>query len=210
MIGDAITHMWRHRNEPAVLKARGSFGVNNWDQYQYVIPEYSRIWEIESLSQLRTVKHATNYRYVMQPSSSAALLVVGDDTFNNIATSYYEIVDNFGCNICLNIYCNQNCQLFHNSWWRYFICCTGTWNRTKVWIRMYAPTNHLPYYIRILNCEWHTLAIFSITYHNGAETKDRQASSINRFKSQYLNVSRLVLQLSLSNPLKPGVKSRMR
>ena len=31
-----------------------------------------------------------------------------------------------------------------------------------------------------------------------------------RTKSQNLDVSRLVLQLSLSNPLKPGVKSRMK
>ena len=40
---------------------------------------------------------------------------------------------------------------------------------------------------------------------NGANT-----SNIGRIKSQHLNVSRLVLQLSLSNPLKPRVKSRMK
>ena len=37
-----------------------------------------------------------------------------------------------------------------------------------------------------------------------------QTSNISRIKSQNLNVSRLVLQLSLPNPLKPGVKSRMK
>ena len=38
----------------------------------------------------------------------------------------------------------------------------------------------------------------------------RQISNISRTKSQYWNVSRLVLQLSLPNPLKPGVKSIMK
>ena len=37
-----------------------------------------------------------------------------------------------------------------------------------------------------------------------------QTSIIKRTKSQNLNVSRLVWQLSLSNPLKSGVKSRMK
>ena len=36
----------------------------------------------------------------------------------------------------------------------------------------------------------------------------RQTSNIRCIKSQNLNVSSLVLQLSLLNPLKPGVKSR--
>ena len=38
----------------------------------------------------------------------------------------------------------------------------------------------------------------------------RQISNISRTKSQNLNVSRHVLQLSLRNLLKPGVKSRMK
>ena len=37
-----------------------------------------------------------------------------------------------------------------------------------------------------------------------------QTFNIRCTKSQNLNVSRLVLQLSLPNPLKPGVKSRMK
>ena len=37
----------------------------------------------------------------------------------------------------------------------------------------------------------------------------RQISNITRTKSQTLNVSCLVLHLSFSNPLKPGIKSRM-
>ena len=36
-----------------------------------------------------------------------------------------------------------------------------------------------------------------------------QISSINHAKSQYLDVSRPVLHLSLPNPLKPDVKPRM-
>ena len=38
----------------------------------------------------------------------------------------------------------------------------------------------------------------------------RKISNIRRTKSPNLNVSRLVLQLSLPNPMKPGVKSRMK
>ena len=37
----------------------------------------------------------------------------------------------------------------------------------------------------------------------------RENSNISRTKSQNLNVSRLVLPLSVPNPLKPDVKSRM-
>ena len=37
-----------------------------------------------------------------------------------------------------------------------------------------------------------------------------QTSNISHTKSQHLNVSRLILQLSLPNPLQPGVKSRMK
>ena len=38
----------------------------------------------------------------------------------------------------------------------------------------------------------------------------RQTSSTSRTKSKYLNVFRLVLQLSLPKPMKPGFKSRMK
>ena len=38
----------------------------------------------------------------------------------------------------------------------------------------------------------------------------RKTSSISRIKSQNLNVSRLLLQWPLPNPLKPGVKLRMK
>ena len=38
----------------------------------------------------------------------------------------------------------------------------------------------------------------------------RKSSNISRTKSPNLNVSRLVLQLSLPNPMKTGVKSRMK
>ena len=41
-------------------------------------------------------------------------------------------------------------------------------------------------------------------------TQCRQTADICRTKSQNLNVSRLVLRLTLPNPLNPGVKSRMK
>ena len=40
--------------------------------------------------------------------------------------------------------------------------------------------------------------------------KYRQTSGIDRTKSKNLNVSHLVFQLPLSNPLNPGVKSRIK
>ena len=42
------------------------------------------------------------------------------------------------------------------------------------------------------------------------ETSYRQISNIRRTKSQHLKDSRTVLRLSLPNPLKPVVKSRMK
>ena len=49
-------------------------------------------------------------------------------------------------------------------------------------------------------------------YHERGCCRDvyRKTSSISRTKSQNFNVSNVVLQLSLLNPLKPGVKSRMK
>ena len=40
--------------------------------------------------------------------------------------------------------------------------------------------------------------------------KYRQVSNIRRTKSQHLKDSRTILRLSLPNPLKPDVKSRMK
>ena len=45
---------------------------------------------------------------------------------------------------------------------------------------------------------------------NALQLMHRQTSDISRTKSQNLNVSRLVLQLSLPNTLNPGVKSKMK
>ena len=38
----------------------------------------------------------------------------------------------------------------------------------------------------------------------------RQTANVSHTKYQHLNVSRLLLQLSLPNPVKPSVKSRMK
>ena len=50
----------------------------------------------------------------------------------------------------------------------------------------------------------------SIWWRHHVMSKYRQTSCISCTESQHLNVSRLALQLSLPNPWKPGVKSRMR
>ena len=46
--------------------------------------------------------------------------------------------------------------------------------------------------------------------HVYIHTLYRKVSNIRRTKSQNLNASRLILQLPLPNPLKPGVKLRMK
>ena len=48
-----------------------------------------------------------------------------------------------------------------------------------------------------------------IWYSNHCHAKYRKISNISRTKSSNVNVSRLVLQLSLPNPMKPGVKTRI-
>ena len=45
---------------------------------------------------------------------------------------------------------------------------------------------------------------------NEDKSSYRKISNIKRTKSPNLNVSRPVMQLSLPNPMKPGVKSRMK
>ena len=44
----------------------------------------------------------------------------------------------------------------------------------------------------------------------GKEVHYRQVSNVRRIKFQHLKDSRTVLRLSLPNPLKPDVKSRMK
>ena len=54
--------------------------------------------------------------------------------------------------------------------------------------------------------EWFpNTASYGFGYYYYSQTSKRSCT-----KSQHLNVSHLVLQLSLPNPLKPGVKSRMK
>ena len=54
---------------------------------------------------------------------------------------------------------------------------------------------------------FYVLLFFLLHFH---DTLCHQTYNISYTKSQNLNVSRPVLQLSLPNPLKPGVKSRMK
>ena len=50
----------------------------------------------------------------------------------------------------------------------------------------------------------------TVQAHPSLDADYRQVSNIRRTKSQHLNDSRTVLRLSLPNPLKPDVKSRMK
>ena len=64
--------------------------------------------------------------------------------------------------------------------------------------------SHPLFYMDVIT---HQYTNFSFTV---VEVKYRQISNITRTQSPNINVSRLVLQLSLPNPMKPGVKLRMK
>ena len=69
----------------------------------------------------------------------------------------------------------------------------------------YLSTNTIIRLFYVAQAHWVIFlcnVVVSHTYH--------QTYSWRRTKSQHLNVSRLVLQLSLPNPLVSGVKSRMK
>ena len=59
---------------------------------------------------------------------------------------------------------------------------------------------------------YHQAAISGVSYNIIIMTKTvyRQFPNIRRTQAQNINVSRLVWQLSLPNPMKPGVKLRMK
>ena len=55
------------------------------------------------------------------------------------------------------------------------------------------------------------VALQALVHSHGWPSSDyRQTSRISRTKSENLNVPRLVLPLSLPDPLNPGVNSRMK
>ena len=67
-------------------------------------------------------------------------------------------------------------------------------------------SEHLWFVMRVWDFQGFTNVLPQVTY----TFNYRQISNIRRTKSQNLNVSRLVLQLSLYSRLKPGVRSRMK
>ena len=52
--------------------------------------------------------------------------------------------------------------------------------------------------------------VTTTTFSTVSDVQYRQVSNIRHTESQHLKDSRSVLQLSLPNPLKPDVKSRMK
>ena len=59
-------------------------------------------------------------------------------------------------------------------------------------------------------CHYYIVIRYKKNIHAYGCTIYRKTSSIDRTKSQNLIVSNLFLQLALPNPLKPGVKLRMK
>ena len=98
------------------------------------------------------------------------------------------------------------------------------WPRFMLWNGISRPQwVNLLHAFFILKKNKHSFAFFLSIYHgpdfiryhcNSEDDKVqviyRKISNIRRTKSPNLNASRLVLQFSLPNPMKPGVKSRMK
>ena len=63
-----------------------------------------------------------------------------------------------------------------------------------------------PVEVKVVTCSGHFYHMVSYIIGHHWMTSKCQTSDISNTKSQQLNVSHLVLRLSLSNPLKPGVK----
>ena len=82
-------------------------------------------------------------------------------------------------------------------------------------IDVLAPLHLQDISIYAINSVWLLLSIFRVDVSHLCETNVREpyyrkTSNIRRTKSQSSNVSRLVLQLYMLNPLKLGVKWRMK
>ena len=92
-----------------------------------------------------------------------------------------------------------------NDQWRgkCFHLMTSSWTHQAMTSR-HRMTCHprLPIKCRCQAVAEHQWRMINITY--------RKVSNIRRTKPQHLNVSRLILWLSFPNPLKAGVKSRMK
>ena len=93
-----------------------------------------------------------------------------------------------------------SCSLWHR--------CNGIYACMHLIVSQSQVTRITPYRM-VINCVFQSLLpslssalLFGIDY--------RKIHNISHTKSPNLNVSRLVLQLPLPNPMKPGVKSRMK
>ena len=65
-------------------------------------------------------------------------------------------------------------------------------------------------FVEIVMMYMHNMSTLSFHWHDVISVIYRQVSNGSRTKSQHLKDSRTVLWLSLPNPLKPDVKSRLK
>ena len=113
-----------------------------------------------------------------------------------------------GALLCFYFFSNSNhniraiyarrCTCSHDDRTKYFIISPLLWHR--IW-----------HHISQINQLWETEEVIpALKKGNHLCLSYRKISNISRTKSPNLNVSRLVLQLSVPNPMKPDVKSRMK
>ena len=107
-------------------------------------------------------------------------------------------------------------------WWfandhseHYFITFNDLRCRSRKWLSIRIQKSDKTISVSSVCFKVATLISYSSTFchcllHTCADTHYRKTSSTSRTKSQNLNVSCLIMQLSLLNQLKPGVKSRMK
>ena len=105
-------------------------------------------------------------------------------------------------------------QYMYNVFWR-----SGKWNIFNMLSPGHSYVTQDTLYVQSHVCIvdtpglFHAIWLFVLPTRNSAallQTTYHKTSNISRIKSQNLNVSNLVLQLSLLNPFKLGVKSRMK
>ena len=127
---------------------------------------------------------------------------------------------NLSHNICSRLCCTLFCRV-------YIVCCWRIQNgHIYIWVRSWRcgsplsdfainwQQNQVTRQSHLHDLKPYTISCY-LTYIAAMLgllwlPKYRQVSNIRRTKSQTLNVSCLGLQLFLSNPLKPGIKSRMK
>ena len=144
-------------------------------------------------------------------------------TFSTAPYCYHKSTENsFSCNSIPPVWialqscaCHEICAIVSYTkssddcliiWFRVKLNFHGIWNAVKKILSEMVSRSFEACHLR----QTATPSMFGRPEAWGDSAKYRQVSNIRRTKSQHLKDPRTVLRLSLPNPLKPNVKSRMK